>query len=134
MKQHDDPARYREVVGFIKNDPRSVGALVTTHKIDLLHAARDLFDELDDFGSLMGEVSAISKRDGLLCGGAKDPITSGLALEAFLPPRALGAERGGGVHHGRGRRKRGALPTWVGRTTGGTDPRGSSCPIAVRSG
>jgi shikimate 5-dehydrogenase len=87
MKQHDDPARYREVVGFIKNDPRSVGALVTTHKIDLLHAARDLFDELDDFGSLMGEVSAISKRDGLLCGGAKDPITSGLALEAFLPPR-----------------------------------------------
>ena len=85
LKQHDAPERYREVVDFIKKDPQSLGALVTTHKIDLLHAARDIFDELDDFGSLMGEVSAISKRDGRLCGGAKDPITSGLALEAFLP-------------------------------------------------
>jgi len=33
----------------------------------------------------MGEVSSISKKDGRLCGGAKDPISSGLALEAFLP-------------------------------------------------
>jgi shikimate 5-dehydrogenase len=87
LKLHDAPARYREVVAFIKEDPRTLGALVTTHKIDLLHATRDLFDDLDDFGSLMGEVSAISKRDGRLCGGAKDPISSGLALEAFLPAR-----------------------------------------------
>jgi shikimate 5-dehydrogenase len=87
LRLHDSPERYREVVAFIKEDPLSLGALVTTHKIDLLHAARDLFDELDDFGSLMGEVSAISKREGRLCGGAKDPITSGLALEAFLPAK-----------------------------------------------
>jgi shikimate 5-dehydrogenase len=87
LKMHDAPERYREVVTFIKEDPRTLGALVTTHKIDLLHAARDMFDELDDFGSLMGEVSSIFKRDGRLCGGAKDPITSGLALEAFLPAR-----------------------------------------------
>jgi shikimate 5-dehydrogenase len=87
MKLHDTPERYREVVTFIKEDPGTLGALVTTHKIDLLHATRDLFDELDDFGSLMGEVSSISKRDGRLCGGAKDPISSGLALEAFLPAR-----------------------------------------------
>jgi shikimate 5-dehydrogenase len=33
----------------------------------------------------MGEVSSISKRDGRLVGHAKDPISSGLALEAFLP-------------------------------------------------
>jgi shikimate 5-dehydrogenase len=85
LKLHDDPARYRDVVRFIRDDPQTLGALVTTHKIDLLHAARDMFDELDDFGSLMGEVSSISKRDGRLCGGAKDPISSGLALEAFLP-------------------------------------------------
>jgi shikimate 5-dehydrogenase len=84
---HDSPERYREVVGFIKGDPLSIGALVTTHKIDLLHASRDMFEELDDFASLMGEVSAISKRDGRLCGGAKDAITSGLALEAFMPRR-----------------------------------------------
>ncbi len=85
MKLHDEPARYREVVGFIKEDPLSLGALVTTHKIDLLRAARGLFDDLDDFASLMGEVSSISKKDGRLVGGAKDPISSGLALEEFLP-------------------------------------------------
>jgi shikimate 5-dehydrogenase len=85
LKLHDEPERYREAVGFIKSDPLSLGALVTTHKIDLLRASRDMFDELDDFASLMGEVSSISKREGKLHGGAKDPITSGLALEYFLP-------------------------------------------------
>ena len=85
LKLHDEPQRYREVVQFIKDDPLSLGALVTTHKIDLLHATRDMFDGLDDFASLMGEVSSISKKDGRFLGGAKDPISSGLALEAFLP-------------------------------------------------
>jgi len=33
-----------------------------------------MFDELDDFASLMGEESSISKRDGRLFGAAKDPI------------------------------------------------------------
>ena len=33
---HDDPAVYQRVVTFIKGDPLSLGALVTTHKIDLL--------------------------------------------------------------------------------------------------
>jgi shikimate 5-dehydrogenase len=85
LKQHDLPERYRQVVDFIKSDPLSMGALVTTHKIDLLRATRDIFDELDEFGSLMGEVSSISKMEGRLYGGAKDPVTSALALEAFLP-------------------------------------------------
>ena len=82
---HDDPAVYRAVVGFLKGDGLSLGGLVTTHKIDLLSAARELFDELDDWAALLGEVSCISKRGGRLRGSAKDPITSGLALEAFLP-------------------------------------------------
>ncbi len=82
---HDEPAKYREVVDFVKGDPLSLGALVTTHKIDLLKACRDQFDELDDYARLMGEVSSISKRDGKLIGHAKDPISSGLSLEAFLP-------------------------------------------------
>jgi shikimate 5-dehydrogenase len=84
-KWHDRPEVYRRAVAFIKSDPLSLGALVTTHKIDLLAACRDLFDELDPFARLMGEVSGISKRDGKLVGHAKDPISSGLALEAFLP-------------------------------------------------
>jgi shikimate 5-dehydrogenase len=83
---HDAPERYRQVVRFIKEDPLSVGALVTTHKIDLLHAAKDLFDNLDELAALMGEVSAISKSGGRLVGTAKDPISAGGALEAFLPP------------------------------------------------
>ena len=86
-KRHDDPEVYRNVVSFIKSDPLSLGALVTTHKIDLLAAARDMFDELGHYAELMGEISSISKRDGLLVGHAKDPITSGLSLEAFLPQR-----------------------------------------------
>jgi shikimate 5-dehydrogenase len=84
-RPHDDPAVYRRVVSFIKSDPLSLGALVTTHKIDLLAAARDLFDALDRYAELMGEVSSISKQDGRLAGHAKDLITSGLSLAAFLP-------------------------------------------------
>ena len=78
------PAAYREAVAFIKSDPNTLGALVTTHKIRLLEAARDLFDELDPNAVLCGEVSSISKRDGKLIGGAKDPITAGRALEESL--------------------------------------------------
>jgi shikimate 5-dehydrogenase len=84
-KWHDDPAVYRAAVDFIKRDPRSKGALVTTHKIDLLKACRDMFDYLDPYAELMGEISCISKRDGTLRGHAKDPITAGLSLEAFVP-------------------------------------------------
>lgn len=84
---HDRPEHYRAAVELIRRDPLSLGALVTTHKLDLLAACRAQFDELDEFADLMGEVSSISKQDGRLVGHAKDPITSGLALEAFLPPR-----------------------------------------------
>ena len=95
LKIHDEPANYQEAVDFIKNDPLSLGALVTTHKIDLLKACRDQFDELDEYAELMGEISSISKHNGNLVGHAKDPITSGLSLEAFLPKnywRDTGAE------------------------------------------
>ena len=82
---HDKPEAYREAVRFIKEDEKSLGALVTTHKVDLLRACGSLFDELDPYASLLGEVSSISKRGGKLIGLAKDPVTSGLALNAFLP-------------------------------------------------
>ena len=61
---------------FIKHDPLSLGALVTTHKIDLLAACRDMFDELDLYARFMGEISSISKRDSKLIGHAKDPISN----------------------------------------------------------
>jgi len=82
---HAEPARYREAVAFIKADPLSLGALVTTHKIDLYNACRDLFDLVDPHAALMGETSCLSKRDGRLICHAKDPISSGLTLDGFLP-------------------------------------------------
>jgi shikimate 5-dehydrogenase len=85
FKLHDEPENYRRAVEFIKHDPLSLGALVTTHKIDLLRACRDQFDRLDEFAASMGEISSISKDGCCLVGHAKDPISSGLALEAFLP-------------------------------------------------
>jgi shikimate 5-dehydrogenase len=85
FRLHDTPEAYREAIAFIKRDPFSLGALVTTHKIDLLMACKDMFDELDPYAQKMGEVSSISKKDGALVGHAKDPISSALALEDFLP-------------------------------------------------
>ena len=81
-----DPDLYRLTVEQIRSDPLSMGALVTTHKINLLAAARDLFDELDTYARLCEEVSCISKRDGRVIGHAKDPITAGRSLRALLGP------------------------------------------------
>ncbi|WP_395107714.1 hypothetical protein [Actinomadura sp. SCN-SB] len=90
------PRAYRELVAGMRDDPRRRGALVTTHKIAIHRAAADLFDEIDDFGTLAGEISSISKRGDRLIGHAKDPITAGLALEEFLDPRHF-ARTGGRV-------------------------------------
>jgi hypothetical protein len=83
---HADAVRYRDAVVRIKDDPLSLGALVTTHKLNLLEAAGDLFDELDRYARLCREVSNIAKRDGRLLGFAKDPITAGRALGEMLEP------------------------------------------------
>jgi len=82
---HADPKDYIDCVEFIKNDPLSAGALVTTHKIDLFHAAKHLFDCIDPYAEKLEEISSISKENGKLCCHAKDPISSGLAMESFIP-------------------------------------------------
>jgi len=86
FRPHDDPARYRAAVDFIKRDPLSLGALVTTHKIDVCTACRDQFDELERLSASMGEISSIYKRDGRLHARAADPWTVGYSLDSFLPP------------------------------------------------
>lgn len=88
MPLHAPSADYRKVVEFFREDAHSLGALVTTHKLDLYHAAADLFDEADPLTVLMDEVSCISKRGGRLRAHAKDPITAGFAIDAILPPAA----------------------------------------------
>ncbi len=91
IRGRDIPVRgpreaYRDIVRRIREESRTVGALVTTHKLDILAAAGDLFDTLDPYARAFREVSGIAKRGGRLHGVAKDPFSSGLALEHFLPP------------------------------------------------
>lgn len=93
---HDDPEVYRRAVAQIKYDPQSLGALVTTHKIDLLTATHDMFDYLDPYAVITKEVSSISKLDGRLEGHAKDPLTSGASLDAIIEEGYFG-KTGGNV-------------------------------------
>ena len=83
LKIHDTPAAYRAAAAQIKYDPLSIGGLVTTHKVDLFQACRDLFDDIDPYARITGEVSSISKLEGRLQGHAKDPLTAGLSLDAI---------------------------------------------------
>ena len=83
---HAAPDRYRELVAALKADPLDLGGLVTTHKLDLFAACRDLFDEIDPYAQLLGEVSSLSKRDGRFRAHAKDPISSGRTLDEFVAP------------------------------------------------
>ena len=76
---------YRDAVARIKADPLVRGALVTTHKLDLFAACRDLFDEVEAHAAALGETSCLAKRGKHLIASAKDPITAGLALDGFLP-------------------------------------------------
>ena len=92
----DQPKRYREAVRFIRSDPDTAGALVTTHKLDMFAACRDMFDDIDDLAELMSEVSCLSKRGGRLSCFAKDPAASECALEELLSFRHF-AETGADV-------------------------------------
>jgi shikimate 5-dehydrogenase len=82
---HAPAEQYRTALEFIKHDPLTRGALVTTHKIDVCAACRDQFDALDPLAAALGEVSSIYKRAGRLHARAVDPWTVGYALDAFLP-------------------------------------------------
>jgi shikimate dehydrogenase len=94
LKIHDEADVYMRAVTQIKYDPKSVGALVTTHKIDLLNAASDLFDNLDPYARLCGEISSISKRGEKLIGHAKDPISCGASMDDLLGDGYFGRTNG----------------------------------------
>ncbi len=83
-KIHDEPEAYRASVAQIKYDPLSLGALVTTHKMDVYSAAQDMFEYFDPYAQITHEISSISKLDGRLEGHAKDPITAGLSMDAIV--------------------------------------------------
>ncbi|WP_104191725.1 shikimate dehydrogenase [Cryobacterium sp. Y82] len=112
---HDLPVgataqQYVQLVEQIRDDPNHLGALVTTHKMGLYSATHDLFDELDEFSILCGELSSISKRGRRLIGHAKDPLTAGLAAREFLPDDHFARTAGQVVCLGAG--GAGAALTW----------------------
>jgi shikimate 5-dehydrogenase len=78
-----EPEVYRRVVRYLRDDPFALGALVTTHKLNLFKASRDLFDEIGESAAQLDEISSISKRGNLLLGHAMDDVTSGLAYDAI---------------------------------------------------
>jgi shikimate 5-dehydrogenase len=83
---HAPAEQYRETARWMEDDPSIVGGLVTTHKIDLYRAARDIFDWVDADAALLGEVSCVARREGRLLGWAKDPVSAGRALDTLLGP------------------------------------------------
>ncbi len=93
-KIHDEPERYRAIVAAIKADPLALGGLITTHKLDLLAAARDLFDTLDPYAQTCDEISCITKQDGQLAGYAVDPVADGQALHAIIGDNHFGRTKG----------------------------------------
>ena len=78
------PAQYREAVYRLKTDTANRGALVTSHKLNVVRTAHDLFDEFTEDALLCKEVSAIYKREGRLIGHAADPVTSMQSMDHFL--------------------------------------------------
>ena len=91
---HAPAEDYKRVTQFLKDDPLSLGALVTTHKLDLFEACEGIFDFIDPFARQLREVSCLSKKDGAFRAHAKDPISSGLALEQFVPENFWENHRG----------------------------------------
>jgi shikimate 5-dehydrogenase len=122
LRIHDEPENYRAAVSRIRDNPQHLGALVTTHKISLLEAARDMFDYLDPHAEACGEVSCISKREGLLRGHAKDPITAGMSLDALLGRHYFGRTGGHVVCFGAGGSATAMVLHWAGKPESGDRP------------
>ena len=75
----------RRIIEFLRDDELGVGMQITTHKISVGTAARDLFAKLRPLATLMGEVSCVTKGPDGLHGFAKDPVAGALALDAIVP-------------------------------------------------
>lgn len=82
-----DSPRYvhRAVVEFIRDDVLSMGALITTHKLDVYRHASDLLRQVNDAAGRLDEVSSLVTSEGWIDGLALDTITSGLSIEALVP-------------------------------------------------
>lgn len=82
---HEKPEVYREVVSFIKNDPLSMGALVTTHKIDIYNAAKDLFEYLDPYALQFEELLPSPSRTESYAGTPRTPSPAAWPWKSSSP-------------------------------------------------
>src|SRR4051795_9839475 len=59
---HDGPeVRYRKLLAEIRHDEHVLGAVLTSHKVGLYRAARDLATAGDPYVDLLREINAIAK-------------------------------------------------------------------------
>jgi shikimate 5-dehydrogenase len=75
----------RRIVEFLREDELGVGMQITSHKIAVGTAARDLFAQVRPLATLMGEISCVTKEQDGLHGFAKDPVAGALAIDAIVP-------------------------------------------------
>jgi shikimate dehydrogenase len=117
------PDEYRRAVQELIADPSALGALVTTHKIGVYDAGRELLAGVDELAKLCGEVSCLAKRDGGLYGWAKDPVAAGRSLERLLAPDHFRAGGGDVLCMGAGGSGTAIALSLVARRPDGDHPR-----------
>jgi shikimate 5-dehydrogenase len=76
---------YVDLLASLRTDTRLAGAVVTTHKVRLLAAARSCFAWLDPLAETCREVNAIRRTADGLAGWARDPISAGAVLDRTWP-------------------------------------------------
>ncbi len=79
-----DPAIYRRELAKIKSDPSVRGALVTSHKLNLLSSSVDLFDRLSEDSKTCSEVSCIYKRNDKLFAHAPDAACANRVMRRMI--------------------------------------------------
>src|SRR5690242_2978931 len=76
---------YRRFVDELHEDPELIGAVITSHKLGVHAAARDLLTPGDPYVDLLGEVNAIAA--GAMTAHARDVMAVAAVLPAFGPLR-----------------------------------------------
>lgn len=77
-------AAYRDLVAAVAANPNVAGAVVTSHKLRLYDAGAALLGRTDVFTSLMLEVNALARTDGVVADGfARDPLALTAVLRGF---------------------------------------------------
>lgn len=83
------PLNYLDICSFIRANELVLGSLVTTHKVNLYNAAKDLFDYLPRTCNEFEEIGCIYKNNGKLCGEVTDLFSVKNALGNILPENYL---------------------------------------------